>query len=312
MLTTLLFSGQGTQHYGMGIELFRRSPVFRGRLLALDKVAECELGRSLVALLYGGTPASEPFTQLPLSTAAIVMVELAAAAMWMAENEGPIQVMGASLGMYAAASVAGCLAPDEALRAAISMARIVDAQCPAGVMAAVLATPDVLAGDPHLSRHAELAGVNAPGICVLSFTEARAPAVFARLREMDLTTQRLPVSRAFHSDAIDGAETACMALLNRLPLATPRMPLISCAHGRPLASIVPAALWETLRLPIQFAKCMQGLEQAAPHHYVDLGPAGTLATLLKYNLAPASASTVEAPLSSTWTAARQVAHLALS
>jgi hypothetical protein len=49
-------------------------------------------------------------------------------------------------------------------------------------------------------------------------------------------------------------------------------------------------IWNTVRRPIEFERTIAELEQRAPRHYIDVGPAGTLATFLKYGLPPSSAS----------------------
>jgi hypothetical protein len=52
------------------------------------------------------------------------------------------------------------------------------------------------------------------------------------------------------------------------------------------------ALWDAIRQPIRFREAVLDIEQEEPHHYVDVGTSGTLATLLKYVLPSGSPSRV--------------------
>ncbi|MBP6919310.1 MAG: hypothetical protein KBB94_10400, partial [Legionellaceae bacterium] len=49
-------------------------------------------------------------------------------------------------------------------------------------------------------------------------------------------------------------------------------------------------LWDVIRLPLLFQASVETLEQSGPYHYLDLGPFGTLANFVKYNLKPGSLS----------------------
>jgi hypothetical protein len=52
-----------------------------------------------------------------------------------------------------------------------------------------------------------------------------------------------------------------------------------------------------VRKPIEFERTIAELEKRGPRYYVDVGPAGTLATFLKYALPSTSASRMYSILS---------------
>lgn len=298
MTTTLLFAGQGSQHYRMGGDLYEQSPVFRQRMQALDELAIDALGVSLVDMLYGGAhPRGEAFDRLLYTSPAIFMVEMAAAAMQAASGDRPQRVVGASLGLFAAACVAGCLSVEDGMRAVIGQARIVEQRCPAGVMLAVLAAPQMIERDAALRGLVEVAGLNAEHVTILSARLDQLDAVAERLQATDLTWQRLPVTRAYHSRWIAAAQEPCMALFKDLRIAKPSMSLVCSAKAGELQQLTPEMLWDTLRQPIRFAQTVRQIAKDGPHLYLDAGPAGTLATLLKYNLPAGPASVVRVMMS---------------
>lgn len=56
-------------------------------------------------------------------------------------------------------------------------------------------------------------------------------------------------------------------------------------------------MWGTVRKPIEFERTIAELEKRGPRYYVDVGPAGTLATFLKYALPSTSVSKMYSILS---------------
>jgi acyl transferase domain-containing protein len=106
----------------------------------------------------------------------------------------------------------------------------------------------------------------------------------------------LPISHGFHSRHMDAAATPVRDILGALKFQAPQIPLISAASG-PVSTPNAAHLWEAIRGVVDFRSTIAKLETAGGGHYVDVGPSGTMATLVKHNLGPASASSFLAILS---------------
>ena len=47
-----MFSGQGSQYYQMGRDLYQENPVFRQHLLSLDEIVRDYLGKSILNQIY--------------------------------------------------------------------------------------------------------------------------------------------------------------------------------------------------------------------------------------------------------------------
>lgn len=292
-----MFSGQGSQYYGMGAELYAAEPVFRRWMDELDAVAATRLGLSLTDLLYRkGHARSQPFTGTQLTSPAIFMVEYALARTLQAHGIEPDAVLGASLGTMAAACIAGCLPPEEAMRSVIEKAGILDSRCPPGGMVAVLADPHLYLNEPDLHERADLAGISTAQHFVLAAPAEALPHITRWLSRRDIAWQALPVSQAFHSRWIDGAREACLAHFGTLRLHPPQLPLFCCAAQGPLDALSAAHLWRVVREPIHFERTLAVLEAQGPWEYVDVGPGTSLATLLKYRLESRSPSRVHGVL----------------
>ena len=295
--TTFMFSGQGSHYYQMGRDLFATDRIFRTWLGDLDTVARDAIGTSVIAAMYDhARRKGDPFDRLELTHPAIFMVEVALAHTLIARGIVPACALGVSLGAFAAATIAGCLEPETALRAVIAQARIIRAHCRPGGMIAVLAS--VSTCNRHvLSGACEIAAVNGAAHFVVAAPANRLPEIEAHFRRTQVSFQRLPVAYAFHSKWIDEARGALEADMRAVPVKPARLPLACCALAAQLTAIPDDYFWQVVRRPIRFQEIIEMLERSGGQRFVDAGPAGSLAAVLKQMLPKTSVSTVRAIMS---------------
>lgn len=294
MKTVFMFSGQGSHYFQMGRPLFDADARFRERLLRLDAAAQRIAGLRVLDAIHGSGKA-ETFDRTLLTHPAIFMIEVALAQRLMDDGPPPDLVLGASLGSFAAAVVAGHLDAEDALAAVIEQARAFEATCAPGGMIAVLGEPRLHEED-FLRGRSELAGVNFDGHFVVSAAQADLASIEEGLTRRGLTYQRLAVSFAFHSRQADAARERFEVFMRRLPRGSGARPLVCCAQGRALDRLPDDFFWRAVREPLRFRDAIHHLEQQGPHRYVDVGPSGTLATFVKYLLPAGSASRAHAIL----------------
>ena len=288
-----MFSGQGSQYYHMGRELCEKQPYYRAWLVKGDRLVQERLGVSVLAELYNpARKKSDPFSRTYLSHPAIFLVEYSLAQTLIERGLKPDYLLGASLGSFAALAVAGVLTFEAALSAVIEQARCIEASCPAGGMLAILDTPILFEQTPWLRQQSTLAGINFDSHFVISANQEKLAVIQAALRQAGITAQDLPVSHAFHSAAIDPAGETYCDFLQGLPRQAPQRPFICCAAATEQINIPDDYLWTVIRAPIRFRQTITYLEARQAWTYLDLGPSGTLATFVKYNLAGHSASEV--------------------
>jgi acyl transferase domain-containing protein len=82
-----------------------------------------------------------------------------------------------------------------------------------------------------------------------------------------------------------------------LTLKPGRIPMICCAYAESLGPVPEDYFWQVARRPIRFARTIESLELTDSHTYIDVGPSGSLATLLKYILPAGSPSRAASILS---------------
>lgn len=285
-----LFSGQGSQYFQMGRELFERDDGFRASMQYADGIVRKRCGESVLTTLFAENNTPDiPFNRLVYSHAVIFMVEHALATSLIEHGIRPDVVLGASLGTFAAAVAAGSLDSDTALLAVIEQALAVEDHCEPGCMIAVVGEP-VRYLTPELLALCELAASHLTNHRVLSLPRVNIKAVEAHLRRHDTAFQRLPVDFAFHSRWIDAGAASYRAFLQTLQPRPGDIPIVCCAGGELLHGLPVERYWSAVREPILFQQSIGLLESQGTYRYIDVGPGGTMATFLKYGLSADSGS----------------------
>jgi acyl transferase domain-containing protein len=292
-----MFSGQGSQSYHMGGELFANDATFRKCILSLDVICRDVLKRSVVERIYDESKrAGDRFDDGVITHPAIFMVEMATTEVLMERGVNPDAVIGVSLGSFAAAVVAGCMTVEQAMQAVLRQAAVIEEHCPPGGMLAVLG--DV---ERHrqelLGEQYEVVSADMSSHFVVAAPHDVLERLEGRLMRKSIPVQRLPVRRAYHSKWIDAARAPLLSSLQSLSTRVPTIPFACCASSDLLAQLPADYFWAVVRAPIRFAGAIASLERTGSFRYVDAGPLGSLAGLLSYVLPPESRSVARTVLS---------------
>jgi len=288
-----LFSGQGSHYYQMGRELFTQNSTFKQWLLTGDSIFQSQTGQSLLHELYSDQhKKSDIFKRTLFTHPAIFIVQYALAQTLIAEGIEPDLVVGTSLGEFAAAVVAGCIDFESALKTVILQAQLIESYCSPASMLAVLHSPEIYHTQSYLHQRSEMASSNFHQHFVLSSSLNQLGEIESFLKAQNITTQFLAVSHGFHSRYIDTAKTSFLEAINLLPLKPPQLSHISCIYAKQINNKKLDYFWDIIRKPILFQQTIQTLETENHYQYIDVGPAGTLTTFVKYNLASTSNSII--------------------
>ena len=307
-----MFSGQGSQYYQMGKKLYMTHAPFREQMRQTNRFFKQELGVSALDALYDNIRSkSDPFDDIILSSLCLFMVEEALYHVLTAEIGEPDILLGASLGEFISTSVSNPGNRERVIHALYGAMTDVRDHCPGGTMITILASPAIWHEDPLLRRYTEIASVNFDRHFVITVSETLKAGVIRHLEQKDICYQQLPVSSPFHSSMMDIVESGCKRKIQRIVFADNIIPVMSCAACRTRQAATGDFLWEVIREPIRFKDTIQGMEAHGSYDYIDLGPSGTLATFVKYNLGPGSASesfTIFNPFGSEVTHLQNIVH----
>jgi acyl transferase domain-containing protein len=280
----------------MGRELYDNNETFRQWMSQLDDIVRDLCGRSVVEALYSDSHSkADWFERTLLTHPAIFMVEYSLAQSLIRSGISPDMVLGVSLGSFPAAAVAGFIDVEDALTAVVRQAIFLEECCEPGGMTAVLADP-ALFEEKFINCRSELAAVNFSSHFVISARRPELGEIEAALKVRNISYQRLPVSLPFHSRWIDKAKGPFESFMQSIKCTQGRLPLICCQQNSVLSSLGDGYFWSVVRCPIRFYETIAKLENHGSYRYIDVGPAGTLATFLKYARTATSASSIQAIL----------------
>jgi len=283
--TVFMYSGQGSQYYLMGQELYEHDAIFRRSMDACDGVHVSLTGQSVVAQLYNDARKYDELTDISISHPALFSVGYSLTQVLIAREIRPDCVLGYSLGEYIAATVAGALALEDAMAIVVRQARLLGERAPGGGMLTVLSPVDHFERNPSLYAGSTLASVNYDQNFVVSGNHETLVWIKARLDDLSVVSLLLPVQHGFHSPAVDPIEAEFRQFVERVPTHVPRLPIYSAARMGAMAQLDGQYFWDVIRKKANFHGLMEQMSRGSDFRFVDLGPTGTLSTFIKYGFA---------------------------
>jgi trans-AT polyketide synthase/acyltransferase/oxidoreductase domain-containing protein len=153
-------------------------------------------------------------------------------------------------------------------------------KCPLAFMAAVLGKAEQL--EALRSSWVHVACRNSAEHWVVTGLHAELASTKAYAESLGLIFSPLPVRYGFHSPLVEAIEREQRLLAAATPISAPFMEVVSCSYGRSRGSPDADYFWDVVRLPIDLRLAAAYVsERHGDVLYVDVGPSGTLATLLK-------------------------------
>lgn len=289
-----MFSGQGSQYYHMGRELYETNITFQHWMPKMNQIIQKNAGINILEEIYN--PAkhkSTEFDKLSYTHPAIFMVEYSLARVCIENGIEPDYVLGASLGEFVSAAITGILSLEEALEYLLIQSALIQSDCQPGSMTAIVDKLELYKQISVIHDYFELAAINYSSHFIISGNyRDEWISVESYLKSEGIMFQTLPVRYGFHSANIEPIAREYKKKLSNLTFKHSQIPFISCVSAGKIEDIDAEHFWNVLRQPINFQKTIQRLEIENQFSYIDLGPSGTLANFVKRNLASGSESNV--------------------
>lgn len=294
--TALFFPGQASQYVGMGKDLHEHSADVR----ALYELASHELKVDLAKLSFEGP--AEQLKQTRFTQPAILVHSLAVMKI-LGDDLPPFDfAAGHSLGEYGALAAAGALSFEDAIRAVVRRATLMEEACVAqsGTMAAMMGMSEEQIVE--LCAKASSAGVVVPA----NFNSNAQIAVSGSLAGVneavriakEMGAKRaivLEVGGAFHSPLMASAQHGMKEFLGTLKINSPRVPVVANVTAAPVSD--PAQIRELLvaqiTSPVKWSQSMAMLVSAGVTKIIEIGPGKVLTGLAKREMNPESMTNLD-------------------
>ena len=311
-----VFTGQGSQYWGMGSNLFRTSQLFRETVLSCQRICSSLGWPEFVDIIRGdedkkATMESKTTLQVQL---AVVTIEMGLAKLWKSWGVQPDLVMGHSLGEYAALHTAGVLSMHDALYAVGTRATLVQERCTPNtyaMLAISASTEDVKA---RIAKHEAaarltIACVNGPKAVVVSGPVEDIESMQEQLKADTVASTKLNLPYGFHSEQLAPILEDYEKSLEGITFLKPSVPVLSTM----LASVItermifsPMYLAAQARQPVLFQpaleKCRSNGFSADDTQWLEIGPTPTCIKFVRAGLSVAPAKLLKSlePNRSDW------------
>ena len=286
--TALLFPGQASQYVGMGKDLYDHSEEVR----ALYELAGREMGVDIARLSFEG-PAEE-LKRTANTQPAILLHSLAVLAVMKDNLPSFDYAAGHSLGEYGALAVAGALTFEDAVKAVVKRASLMEEACVKnpGTMAAImgLAMDRVREVCEKVDGVVVPANVNSSIQLVISGDVAAVEKAAALAREAGAKRAvMLEVGGAFHSPLMEPARAGLEEYLKTIAIKTPDKPVIANVTAQPVndAAGIRELLVQQVVAPVRWAETMSYLSANGVDTIIEIGPGTVLSGLAKREMRPA-------------------------
>ncbi len=278
----LLFAGQGAQVVGMGKDLAEQFPVAANLFQRANEI----LGRKLSEIAWNGP--IEELTKTSNCQPALFVHGLACLSI-LRELAGDFSIGGAaglSLGELTAHAAAGTFDFENGLKLVQKRGEFMDQACAAttGGMAAMIGADENTVRKLAADEDVDVANINSPGQIVISGELAKVEAAVAVAKESGIRrAMMLNVAGAYHSRLMESAYKKLGAALLEVQMQVPKFPVVSNVTAREVETLpeIRQTLQDQVTSTVRWVGCMERLADLGCDLFIELGPGGVLAGLLK-------------------------------
>lgn len=270
-----LFAGQGAQVPGMASDV-KDEPAVKNLFGIAEGIAP-----GIVDKMLCGT--QEELNRTLLTQPTMFLADLAYAYVREKEQGTPACVCGFSVGELPALCFAGALSEEDAFRAIVKRAELMEAytQRVQGCMLAVVKLPAAAVEELCDGVNTHPANYNGALQTVVA-CRAEAEADFsAKVKAAGGRAMKLRVSGMFHCPELAPESEAFEAFLRTLSWQAPRLPVYANLTAQPYEGDYARTLALQMRSPVRFTATVANMRAAGVDEFIEVGPGNVLTGLVQ-------------------------------
>lgn len=280
-----MFSGQGSQYYQMGKELYENHSGFKRWMQHCDAIVSPLIHDSLIEIIYQETNKNKDFDQLLYSSPALLCIEYSLAQVLMEMGIKADFLLGYSLGEMTAAVISGNISLENGIQFVVELAKLIENESSSSKMLAILESSEMIKQEPYLFQNVWLTGKNFPKNFVVTGFPNEIDILKEALAKRNILFQELAVKYGFHTELLDAIEKPIRELIRKINFsATDTIAIFSLLTATQKPAMDEEALWKIIRYPVDFENFINLMLNDDNYVFIDVGPSGTLAIFMHYTL----------------------------
>jgi malonyl CoA-acyl carrier protein transacylase len=271
-----VYTGHGSQYWGMGKELYDTQPTFRKAFDHCNSLFSQFLDKSLLEILYTSTQDAFDIDETSYVQPALFALQYALTELWKSWGIQPSLVLGASTGEYAAAVTAGAFSLEDGCKLISALGQLTQSLPREWQTLGISGAPEEKVTEVIEPFIPQVAHISKGGWKNMITGEPKVVASIAsQLAEQGFDTRYLQAPYGFHSYRMEPILPHLEKTARELNYTNPTIDFVSTVLGKITLSVATPEYWvKNARLPVELSTTLQTCLSLGYKTFIEIGPKG--------------------------------------